>query len=1295
MLRLLTPCLLGACLLSSGWGADSAERFDVVVYGATPSGVSAAVNAARSGVKVALVQEDGHIGGLTAGGLSNPDFQSFEALGGTWREFLHRVEKHYEAAYGAGSAEVVNSVRGAYSEPKVARRVFEDMLAEQKNLRVFFHHRLAKVATTASADGRRRPTSATFTLRPAEREVEIRGAVFIDSTYEGDLMALAGATYRVGCESKAEFGESLAPEEANPYVMTYNFRVCLTTDRNNFIPIPRPAHYRREDYAPLIRLIAEGKIKSLCNPGPPPAILRVRPMPNQKADWNDDAASPISLSLENVNQPWPEGSAADRARVFETYRNHSLGLFWFLGHDPEVPESFRREMNCWGLPRDEYPDTGHWTPALYVREARRLVGEYVFTEKDTQPAPGSVRAPVQRDSVAIGDYSLVSHGVHSPEPGVTIGRFGKVIRPYQIPYGVLLPKNVDGLLVSAAVSASHVGFSALRMEPSWVGLGQAAGLAAALAVKSGGEVRDVSVPALQHQLWQRGAMTIYATDLTPVIQIPRPAWDPPGTFPAALQPWPVTAPFFHAAQYFGTRGFFQDLIDPRTARDTKRPGATGQWRGAYPHHAIGLELPIDRELAVQWSRLAGTELAADLAPDGRLTRGAFLNRLLARVAPARPAPTSGRVDDFIRRAGNSSTEEERLQILREFQRDPGLADTLQSDLRKVIEHIALFAHNPSLTYFGRNLREFERVQKKSMDYDFGLSPGSVLEPLTWLYRGRMITWLVIETPRGRERELLGRAREFFERTRAAFPGNRIAAMYLGQPQPAPRRYEAPPSAPAWAVHQREGIERLTDVIEWWIDHRMQADGQFGGGWGDDCEMWRWWVPVLLGFDTPKITAAQARFSQALLSQPHMREGYSNLLNDVEHSAEDSADAMTPMMHLDPDNPVWRDRALRLATLMETLWTGRNERGQLMFKSTFFSVDQVDENPRHACDTLFHPRAMQPALLYWQRTGDPRLTTLFTAWMDTWVAAAMSTERGKPAGVIPSAIHWPDGRVGGLGPEWWDPQNYEVATLYRFPNAMSLMLHTQLLTWHMTYDERYLGPIRAMAALRLKFLRGQFTGPVATGGEAWCASQISLSGVLAKYKFLTDSGEFDDLLALEKGSSFSALGRGDRTPLVRALERTAGALAINFEGYTSEVRYTDRVLRFPALFADNGMYEKALGSFSVPSSELLYSTVTGDPGDAMYCPLNAVRWLTPSRDIAALVTNSSRSGLSAELYHFGAAPRAMAAELFLLGAGDYTWELQGDASLNASGQLTVKGPRTRVPFSLPPKQVMHLTIRRSS
>jgi len=611
----------------------SAAEYDVVVYGATPGGVAAAVNAARAGVTVALVQEDGHIGGLTSGGLSNPDFRSFECLGGTWREFMHRVEQHYAATYGETSQQVIDSVRGAYSEPKVARKVFEDMLAETGRITILLHHRLKETQTQAAsaAEGRRQLTAATFDKVREGGATTLTGKVFIDASYEGDLIAAADVETIIGCESKAAYGETLAFDEPNPWVMAYNFRACLTTEPSNLIPIEKPEGYDPAKFELLRKAIAAGEVRSLRNPGPLLSVLKVRPIPNHKADFNDDPKGPISMALKNINHPWPQGDAETRRGIYEAYKHHTLSLFWFLGNDPDVPEDFRVEMRRWGLPKDEWPDNSHWSPALYVREGRRMVGESVFTEHDTQPASGSTRAPVQKDSIAVADYALNSHGVFSPEPGVTIGRHGKPVVPYGIPYGVLLPSTVDGLLSPVAMSASRVGYTALRMEPCWTALGQAAGVAAAMAIQQRIAVREIDVAHLQEHLWDLGAMTIYISDLAPTIEIPKPAWDPPGHFPAAIHPWPIRSPWFTAAQYFGTRGMFADLIDPETAPKERSARATGQWTTAFPHHAVGFDQVIDASLADKWAAFAGVLAEGNLKPDGKLTRGQFLNHLLARV----------------------------------------------------------------------------------------------------------------------------------------------------------------------------------------------------------------------------------------------------------------------------------------------------------------------------------------------------------------------------------------------------------------------------------------------------------------------------------------------------------------------------------------------------------------------------------------------------------------------------------------------------------------------------------------
>lgn len=678
----------------------------------------------------------------------------------------------------------------------------------------------------------------------------------------------------------------------------------------------------------------------------------------------------------------------------------------------------------------------------------------------------------------------------------------------------------------------------------------------------------------------------------------------------------------------------------------------------------------------------------------------FAVLLLALVAveaakPQSDLPDVGKVHEFVQRAGNAEAEDVRLNLLRQLRSRPGLDERLQKDLDRLLREIERWNNDSSLDYFGGRV-------SRTRDYDFGIGPDSPLYPLTYLYRGRMVTWYGLEsgtvwkTPK-LKRAFLDVAREFFEKAAAAFPENRIARMYLGTPIPSAKQYPVVAGAPDWAVYQREGLERLADIIEWWIDHRMREDGQYGGGWGDDCEMWRWWTPILIGFESPKINEAQAKFSRALMSQPHMKLGYTTRMSDVEHTAEDSADAITAMMHIDPGNPDWSRRALRLAELMETLWTGRNERGLLQFKSTYFTAEKLDLTPARACDTVYHARVVQPALLYWQRTGDPKLTKLFSTWMDTWVDAAARAERGKPTGVLPTAIHWPDGRIGGLDPNWWDPRNHSEYTLYLFPSAMSMMTHTLLLTYHMTGDPKYLEPIRSMAKIRLDYLNSPHPDDPAPGTQAWCAARLDgVADVVAKYRLLTGRTDLDPLLARERSPYVKYRLEGDQAPLAEALKENAEALRINFPGYTSEVRYTDRVLRFPTLFSKDGIQRKAVPTIRIPNPALLYASVTGDPGTPEYFPMNAVRWLTPPREIAALV-HSDPDKLRAQLFHFGEKDRPMGAEFYLLRPGTYVLTLTVTESVTARQiqrqEIAVAGPRTRVAFTLPARKPCLLRVER--
>ena len=688
--------------------------------------------------------------------------------------------------------------------------------------------------------------------------------------------------------------------------------------------------------------------------------------------------------------------------------------------------------------------------------------------------------------------------------------------------------------------------------------------------------------------------------------------------------------------------------------------------------------------------------------------GLILCAVLCASTACAAQPTPPDIARLIQQAGDTEDEMERLRLLRQLASRPDLSPALRADLEKLLPVVQEWADGKSRFvedtsraaengYLCRFINSRVRPATEGPVYPPALSENSPLRPIWAFYRGRMLIWRVIQSgPLLRVKEsrekYYNEGRQLLTETRAAHPSNRVVRMYLGEPIPWPKVYPVDPSAPAWANLQREGLEKLADVIHWWIAERQLPDGQFGGGWGDDVEMWRWWTPVLVAFEDPVVNSAQARLSNGIFRQPHLREGFTSRLTDVEHSNEDTTDTILPMMHLQPDDPVWKKRALRLAELMRDRWTGRNERGYLQFKSIYFSVDRVDTNAARAFDTVYHLSIVQPTLLYWQRTGDPELTALFSEWLKLWVDAAARAENGKPAGVLPSAIRWPDGGIAKAGQPWWEPFSPgHNDALYNWPGATRLMTSTLLLAYHITRDELFMQPIHSMAALRLKHSAGAATA--AAGSEAWCAQnmRVFLSDTLAKYRFLTGDTRYDNLLRADASGYVRFRLTGDRAALEANLRRNAEAFRSNWETYTSEMRWTDRVISF------TGNYLNYLPAPAppAPNPQILYSSATGDPGNPLVFPLNAVRWRTLPREFAALVTESGRRVFAAEVFHFGKQPRDLHAELFLLAPGQYELTLTpvgaNDTAPIHKSTVKINGPRTQVALRLPPRQLCKLLL----
>ena len=586
-----------------------AGQVDVVVYGATPGGIAAAIAAAKGGHSVLLAEPTIRIGGMTTNGLSHPDFRAFEALTGTYWELTQRTLAYYTKQYGADSRQVKETFRGTHAEPKVNLLLFQEMLAEHPKIAVKTQWTLLD-AHTRGPSGDRVIRSVRF-RDAAGQEHAYTARIFIDGSYEGDLVAAAQVPYRIGVESRDEYGESAAPEDSSGDLQAYNFRFVMTQDPALRVPVKAPKGYRREDFLPLLELISAGKIKRAFGGYRDTDNIvkaQIPVLPNNKRDINDVSRGFVRLSLPGDQLLWPEGDGAVRQRIYDEHARWNVGLIYFAQTDPAVPAAFRTEALAWGWCRDEFVETDHIPPQLYVREARRMIGLRIFTQNDTRHADGDARAVLHRDAIAIGDYGHSSHGVRHEGSRFGGKRFGEglgvVYAPYQIPYGTLAAKDVRNLLAPVPASASHVGFCALRLEPIWASLGQAAGHAAHLALQSGasGDVRRVSVAALQRRLHADGSATIYVADVGP------------------------SDPDFEAVQWWGSLGGLHGLA-PRPAGRLLGKSIQGQYSESWLNHTADLSRVLDPALSDRWTSLAREhQLNASTLPtaDGRTTRGDWI-----------------------------------------------------------------------------------------------------------------------------------------------------------------------------------------------------------------------------------------------------------------------------------------------------------------------------------------------------------------------------------------------------------------------------------------------------------------------------------------------------------------------------------------------------------------------------------------------------------------------------------------------------------------------------------------------
>ena len=482
---------------------------DICIYGGVAAGISAALAASRAGKSCVIVEPSAHLGGLTAGGLSETDFGKKPAIGGISREFYERVGREY------GCAEEWKF------EPKIAEKVMDDM-ARESGARVFRREFLGGLET----HGRRIVALST------QSGLTVRARAFLDCSYEGDLLAMAGCRFHVGRESNAQYGETINGAQVRqkhqfdfdvcPYrvenrpdsgllpgieaqlprigegdsrLQAFNFRLCLSNVPENRRDWSAPEGYNRDDYALLERYLRAGWPASEAN-------RKFDPIRGGKCDKNNHGA--VSTDFIGGNWNWAHASYAERETIFQAHVKWQKGLMFFLATDASVPRDIREHYASWGLTRDEFGDCDGWSHALYVREARRLVGDWVVSEND---CTGKRRAT---DSVGLGSYTMDSHNATRfvDERGFVRNEGDVQIPtpPYPISYRAIVPGRgqCENLWVPVACSCSHIAFGSLRMEPVWMILGQSAALAASLAIDQNTSAQDVSYPKLQRILENAG-----------------------------------------------------------------------------------------------------------------------------------------------------------------------------------------------------------------------------------------------------------------------------------------------------------------------------------------------------------------------------------------------------------------------------------------------------------------------------------------------------------------------------------------------------------------------------------------------------------------------------------------------------------------------------------------------------------------------------------------------------------------------------------------------------------------------
>ena len=590
--------------------------------------------------------------------------------------------------------------------------------------------------------------------------------------------------------------------------------------------------------------------------------------------------------------------------------------------------------------------------------------------------------------------------------------------------------------------------------------------------------------------------------------------------------------------------------------------------------------------------------------------------------------------------------------------------------RMALEHVGMLAYG--WAYRKTGLRSYDRYWN-AFDFCGALAPE---DPMHWkgrLMRGRVARWCWAE---GHYKNGLDLAKVEFAALRQVYPSHPLVRLYSGEKVPSRFAYRCPdPEAPEWARLQHEAFARYLNLIHYWVERRQADNGELGGGWGDDVEILRGWLPAVLAIDDPIARRGLCHLADGIWNSGEITNGFSREVQDVEHGAEPVSDTQPLMCLVEYGNPIYLERCLETMAAMRDVWTTTNAHGHRHFKAHHFSATEVNARPPKDVDVALNGRAANPGLLPLWYSRNPGVEQLLGEWVGAWIEDAFRTNQGKPAGFVPGSIRVADERFGGHAERWWQTRDYfadfetvdYTATLYNLMVGM----------FGATGDDAWMRCLRATT----EAVHQQHTAPqntTTTGTAAWAAQvsdSESLADVIGKWRAQTGDRGFDAFLA-RRGSPYQRyLIDGQLEALNTELRKIITALSANIEMSTSEVLFTDRV--------------------SLPGNEVLFEMMTGSLGVATYWPMHAVTWEKTGGDVAVLVEQTSSTELTAQLYSFSATPLNIIARLWRLAPGEYSQQLsRGDAVLSDSKpSVTERGQP--LALVLPARQTLRLRLRQLS